>query len=76
VGERATSRHSGRLKVFRFLSHGGLPVATAEFLTHLFCLVDDRLGARPKHPQAKLWPSEIVTLGLLCALKGGSFRSF
>lgn len=51
-------------------------MATDEFLTHLFCLVDDRLGSRAKHPQAKLWPSEIVTLGLLCALKGGSFRSF
>jgi hypothetical protein len=61
--------------VLSILAHGGLPVATDEFRTHLFCLVDDRLGSRPKHPQAKLWPSELVTLGLLCALKGGSFRS-
>lgn len=51
-------------------------MTTVEFLTHLFCLVDDRLGDLPKHPQARLWPSELVTLGLLCALKGGSFRAF
>ena len=26
--------------------------------------------------QARLWPSELVTIGLLFALKGGSFRAF
>jgi hypothetical protein len=51
-------------------------VATEDFLISLFCLVDDRLGRRRKHPQARLWPSELVTIGLLFALKGGSFRSF
>ncbi len=49
---------------------------SATFIIRLFCLVDDRLGPIPKHPQAHLWPSELVTLGLLYALKGGSFRSF
>ena len=49
---------------------------SATFIVRLFCLVDDRLGPRPKHPQAQLWPSELVTIGLLFALKGGSFRSF
>jgi hypothetical protein len=51
-------------------------VATEEFIIRLFCLVDDRLGARSKHLQAHLWPSELVTIGLLFALKGSSFRSF
>jgi hypothetical protein len=51
-------------------------VATVDFVISLFCLVDDRLGCRPKHPQAQLWPSELVTIGLLFALKGSSFRSF
>jgi len=30
----------------------------------------------PKHKQAKLYPSELVTIGLLFALKGGYFRAF
>jgi hypothetical protein len=51
-------------------------MATADLIIHLFCLVDDRLGRLAKHPQARLWPSEVVTIGLLYALKGGSFRSF
>jgi hypothetical protein len=51
-------------------------VATEDFVIRLFCLVDDRLECRHKHPQAQLWPSELVTIGLLFALKGCSFRSF
>jgi hypothetical protein len=42
----------------------------------LFCVVDDQMAGMPKHPQARLWPSELVTIGLLFALKGGSFRAF
>jgi hypothetical protein len=34
------------------------------------------MGDIPKHPQAYLWPSELVTIGLLFALKGGYFRAF
>jgi hypothetical protein len=34
------------------------------------------MGKQPKHPQARLWPSELVTIGLLFALKGGYFRAF
>jgi hypothetical protein len=34
------------------------------------------MGPLPKHSQARLWPSELVTLGLLFALKGGYFRAF
>jgi hypothetical protein len=51
-------------------------VPTADCVIALFCVVDERLGPLPKHPQAHRWPSEAVTLGLLYALKGGSFRSF
>ena len=45
---------------------------TIEFMTALFYEVDEQLGAIPKHPEAHLWPSEVVTLGLLHALKGVS----
>lgn len=51
-------------------------MTTQDFIIHLFCFVDDRLGPLPKHPQARLWPSEVVTIGLLFALKGGPFRAF
>jgi hypothetical protein len=51
-------------------------VTTEEFIIALFCEVDDRMGDIPKHPQAHLWPSELVTIGLLFALKGGYFRAF
>jgi hypothetical protein len=49
---------------------------TLEFITALFCQVDDRLASLPKHPEAHLWPSEVVTLGLLHALKGVGNRPF
>src|SRR2546427_8539197 len=43
---------------------------TIECITAFFCQVDDHLAGLPKHPEAHLWPSEVVTLGLLHALKG------
>jgi len=49
---------------------------TVEFITALFYEVDEQIGAIPKHPEAHLWPSEVVTLGLLHALKGGGNRPF
>ena len=42
----------------------------------MFCEVDDEISSVPKHPQARLYPSEVVTIGLLFALKGGHFRAF
>jgi hypothetical protein len=51
-------------------------VTTEEFIIHLFCLVDDQMADIGKHPQAKLYPSELVTIGLLYGLKGGYFRAF
>src|SRR5712691_1382157 len=47
-----------------------------DFITALFYEVDEQLRAMPKHPEAHLWPSEVVTLGLLHARKGGGNRPF
>src|SRR5213594_3636465 len=52
------------------------PMTTFEFITALFCQVDDPLAGIPKHPHATLWPSEIVTLGILHARKGVGNRAF
>jgi hypothetical protein len=49
---------------------------TVDFITALFYEVDEQLRAIPKHPEAHLWPSEVVTLGLLHALKGVGNRAF
>src|SRR5215471_1736301 len=51
-------------------------MTTVDFITALFYEVDEQIGAIPKHPEAHLWPSEVVTLGLLHALKGGGNRAF
>src|ERR1043165_5881605 len=51
-------------------------MTTVDCITALFDEVDEQLGALPKHPEAHLWPSEVVTLGLLHALKGGGNRPF
>jgi len=51
-------------------------VTTEDIIIHIFCIVDDRLGDVEKVPQAKLYPSEVVTIGILFALKGGHFRAF
>lgn len=49
---------------------------TDESIIRLFCMVDDQLGAVNKRADAHLYPSEIVTIGLLFSLKGGRFRAF
>ncbi len=49
---------------------------TIDCITALFYHVDEQLHAMPKHPKAQLWPSEVVTLGLLHALKGVGNRAF
>jgi len=48
---------------------------TEEFIIDLFCRVDEVLRGVPKHSQARLWPSEVVTLGILFALKGSGNRA-
>jgi hypothetical protein len=50
--------------------------ATGGFITDLFCRVDDAMRGVPRHSQAKLFPSEVVTLGLLFALRGQGERAF
>src|SRR5215472_2641582 len=52
------------------------PMITRDFITALFYEIDEQLRAIPKHPEAHLWPSEVLTLGLLHALKGVGNRAF
>ena len=54
-------------------------MTTIHFITALFAHVDDHCNERQingKHPQAHLYVSEILTIGLLFALKGGGNRPF
>jgi hypothetical protein len=51
-------------------------MTTVDFIIELFCQVDDRLKGAPKHPQASLWPSEVVTLAMRHALNGVGNRAF
>ncbi len=51
-------------------------MSTVDFITELFCRVDDEMLDVPKHSQANLYPSEIVTLALLFVLKGVGNRAF
>jgi len=51
-------------------------MSTIDFITELFCRVDDAMKDVAKHSQASLYPSEIVTLGILFALKGVGERAF
>ena len=51
-------------------------MTTVEFITNLFYRVDNQLIDCPKHSQAKLYPSEVVTLALLYTLSGKGQRAF
>lgn len=51
-------------------------MTTEDFIIILFCGVDDKMLDALKHSQAKLYPSEVVTLALLFALKGVGNRAF
>ena len=44
---------------------------TEDLITGLFCIIDAELIPVKKHSQANLYPSEVVTLMLLFAAKGG-----
>ena len=50
-------------------------MTTVDFITELFCRVEEKIDDH-KHPQAKLYPSEVVTLSLLYSLKGCGQRAF
>lgn len=51
-------------------------MTTEDIILHIFYLVATSLPEIPRHSQAKLYPSELVTIGILFALKGGCFRAF
>ena len=51
-------------------------MTTQDFITELFCKVDEELMDIPKHHQALMWPGELVTIGLLFAIKGVGTRAF
>jgi hypothetical protein len=50
-------------------------MTTQDFIIALFYAVDQEMLDVPKHPDAKLSPSEVVTLALLHAIKGGGTRA-
>jgi hypothetical protein len=51
-------------------------MTTEDFISELFYRIDDAMKDMPKQPLASLWPSEVVTLGVLFALKGVGNRAF
>ena len=51
-------------------------MTTGDIILYIFILVDDSLPYIAMHSQATLYPSELVTIGILFSLKGGSFRAF
>ena len=51
-------------------------MTTEEIIIQIFCYVDNALPEAKKVPQAKLYPTEVITIGILFALKGGHFRAF
>lgn len=51
-------------------------MTTVDFITELFCPIDEKIDDNQKHSQAKLYPSEVVTLALLYALSGKGQRAF
>jgi hypothetical protein len=51
-------------------------MTTLDFISALFYEVDEQVRAIPKRPEAYLWLSAVITLGLLHALKGVGNRAF
>ena len=51
-------------------------MTTEDFIIGLFCRIDDQMKDIGKHSQANLYPSEIVTLAVLFAIKGVGDRAF
>jgi hypothetical protein len=49
---------------------------TEKLIITMFCKIDDKMKDIPKHSQASLYPSEIVTLACLFVLKGKGTRAF
>ena len=51
-------------------------MTTVDFITTLFYRVDNHMRGVSKHTQALLYPSKLVTIGILYALKGCGERAF
>jgi hypothetical protein len=51
-------------------------MTTEDFISEWFYRGEEAMKEVPKHPLAHLWPSEIVTLGVLFARKGVGNRAF
>lgn len=51
-------------------------MSTEDFITELFYRIDEAMRGVTKHSQANLYPSEIITLGFLFAIKGVGPRAF
>ena len=51
-------------------------MTTVDFITELFYSVDNQMRDVPQHPQSNLYPSELVTIALLFAIKGVGERAF
>lgn len=51
-------------------------MTTKDFIIELFYRIDEQLTEVGKHPQAKLYPGEVVTIAVLFALKGVGNRAF
>ena len=51
-------------------------MSTEDFITDLFCRIDDLMLDVKKHSQATLYPSEVVTLAMLFSLKGVGGRAY
>jgi len=64
------------VKVTKPITKETKTVTQEQFIIELFCRVDDMLPKTQEHIQAKLSISELVTLGLLFALKGTSQHAF
>ncbi len=47
-----------------------------DFIVELFCRVDDKMENVPKHTQASLYPSELVAIAIVFAVKGTGNRAF
>ena len=60
------------------LSHNTMEdsMPTDEIIIRVFIIVDDKMLDVKKRTDAHLYPSEIVTIGLIFSLKGGKYRPF
>ena len=51
-------------------------MTTEDIIVNLFCQVDEKTQDVKKHSQSKLYPSEVITLALLFAIKGVGNRAY